>query len=177
MISQKSASYANFFSVYQPIMEKKSNSHTTSQDSQLLPYARYNVVQGSHSELMDYLQFRPYLIFGAEYQQLFAWHSSKQLSSILRAQSIGTGLSTGIKNSPSLPFHPLSPHPPPPCPIFGNSYFCVTVYMIASDGYWNFIVRYKHLQKFLKLSQFFFVTLTHTHLWPDFSLTVSSKGL
>ena len=30
---------------------------------------RYNVVQGSHSELMDYLLFRPYqyLIFGTEY--------------------------------------------------------------------------------------------------------------
>ena len=68
MISQKAASYANFLSVYQPIMEK---TRTKSQNLQLLPYEyiakRYNVVQGSHSELMDYLLFRTYLIFGTEY--------------------------------------------------------------------------------------------------------------
>ena len=68
MISQKAASYANFLSVYQPIMEK---TRTKSQNLQLLPYEyiakRYNVVQGSHGEQMDYLFFRPYLIFGTEY--------------------------------------------------------------------------------------------------------------
>ena len=135
MISQKPASYAHFLSVYQPTIEKRVI---------LIPCPRIYNCCPMNIWLSGIMLFKALI-----------WHSSKQLSSILRAQSIGTVLSTGITNSPSLPFHPLSPHPPHPptpppppththTPIVGNSVLILCRCVIASDGCGNFIVRYKH---------------------------------